>query len=766
MGAADVLRSSVVSPYVMREWRMFRRTTVVALKAMVAAERPEAAVVVANFYSKLASLCRPISIEPFALVDENLESSTLMNGTQCGSHVKDYYDLNDELVSTVNAENGSNSDSVPPPDAHWRLQSLVATTLYTNLREKHPPTEAVSTYFAESMASDLLSLRQASKKAIALILAMQQRKEKSKRDTDALEAIQRVLLKEGYARKFLHTLALDGVMDYANDVSCSAADGSLGVFSLLSLAKHVDGDACWALVGGKPWPSSWVPRSRDTLNLTRIRLVEIIFATYGSPMLKAFIDPMDELINGEDPIMGVTRENVKTLTAEVIAGIGRGMSTVGADVPYATTEEDRQIVVKWTKQILETFTGHEGMVNGGTLLRLLVSGESGRLGPAISKLIRGEIFEGPLIDMMDPAHIQAKRLRYLHSCIADEIPTKTEAPVENVIPALMNTELLAHPLKHVREEIARCLSLLSSFSTNNAQQVYKSCVVEIADTLRRHSEDATNESTKRIRSLEGDTLSRWVSVVHWNGDTLMFGDYFTLLLPCLFASLDDNDSERTSNARLALSLAAQAKLPQEKVDAVIGVCEDAAQNKRWRIRGPVLPFLQVLAFSRLFAVDESRQARISNIVIQLLGDEQLEVREAAAHTLIPLIRDAPTEAITKTRSIFTAKLEATRKVMQHKRKNPKFIVDSKVLLDRHSAVLGLSSMVMSSPYSVPPWMPEVLVALTRCIEDPPPISTSARKLFAEFWRTHRDEWHNLRHEFGEDELELVSELLISPSYYA
>lgn len=135
---------------------------------------------------------------------------------------------------------------------------------------------------------------------------------------------------------------------------------------------------------------------------------------------------------------------------------------------------------------------------------------------------------------------------------------------------------------------------------------------------------------------------------------------------------------QTTHARLALSLAAQAKLPLDKIDEVIAICEETAKNKRWKIRGAVLPFLQVLAFSRLFAMRDDRMAKIRAIVFQLLGDEQLEVRESATHTLVPLIRDAPTEAIQRIRSMFYSRLERTRKPMRLKLRNPKAPLDPKV----------------------------------------------------------------------------------------
>lgn len=37
------------------------------------------------------------------------------------------------------------------------------------------------------------------------------------------------------------------------------------------------------------------------------------------------------------------------------------------------------------------------------------------------------------------------------------------------------------------------------------------------------------------------------------------------------------------------------------------------------------------------------------------------------------------------------------------------------LAERHAAVLGLKAFVLSSPYDVPPWLPDVLMALVRLL---------------------------------------------------
>lgn len=92
-----------------------------------------------------------------------------------------------------------------------------------------------------------------------------------------------------------------------------------------------------------------------------------------------------------------------------------------------------------------------------------------------------------------------------------------------------------------------------------------------------------------------------------------------------------------------------------------------------------MPFLQVLGFSRLFVMDSDRRSKIRNIVITLLGDEQLEVREAATHTLVPLIRDAPAEAITETRTLLNLRLQKTKPKSRKKTKSAISLTVSRLL---------------------------------------------------------------------------------------
>ncbi|KAF9981757.1 Proteasome activator complex subunit 4 [Mortierella antarctica] len=91
---------------------------------------------------------------------------------------------------------------------------------------------------------------------------------------------------------------------------------------------------------------------------------------------------------------------------------------------------------------------------------------------------------------------------------------------------------------------------------------------------------------------------------------------------------------------------------------------------------------------------------------------------------------------------------------------------SDALVKRRAGVLGLSSLLEAFPYDIPKWMPEVGVFLSAYFSSPPPVSTTVKKVFGDFKREHQDGWHEDQKRFTQEELVVLSDRLISPSYYA
>ena len=89
-----------------------------------------------------------------------------------------------------------------------------------------------------------------------------------------------------------------------------------------------------------------------------------------------------------------------------------------------------------------------------------------------------------------------------------------------------------------------------------------------------------------------------------------------------------------------------------------------------------------------------------------------------------------------------------------------------IVHNRYAAILGLSSIVLAFPYHIPDYIPEIVVAISKCVSDPSPIQGRVRKTFLEFKSTHQETWDVDKLLFKEEELYQITDLLISPSYYA
>lgn len=122
------------------------------------------------------------------------------------------------------------------------------------------------------------------------------------------------------------------------------------------------------------------------------------------------------------------------------------------------------------------------------------------------------------------------------------------------------------------------------------------------------------------------------------------------------------------------------------------------------------------------------------------------------------------------------------------------------LVRRHAGVLGLSACILSSPYDVPTWMPQLLMDLSAHLNDTQPIEVcvitfilmffftlpnfpttkpvqcvviicvcfqmTVKKTLSNFRRTHHDNWQQHKQQFTDDQLLVLTDLLVSPCYYA
>ena len=92
--------------------------------------------------------------------------------------------------------------------------------------------------------------------------------------------------------------------------------------------------------------------------------------------------------------------------------------------------------------------------------------------------------------------------------------------------------------------------------------------------------------------------------------------------------------------------------------------------------------------------------------------------------------------------------------------------DKQAMADFHSGILGLCAIVEAYPYDVPTFVPDILIELEKHLHDPQPIPKTIKKTLQEFKRTHQDNWAEHKLKFTEDQLLIMTDLLVSPNYYA
>ena len=232
-----------------------------------------------------------------------------------------------------------------------------------------------------------------------------------------------------------------------------------------------------------------------------------------------------------------------------------------------------------------------------------------------------------------------------------------------------------------------------------------------------------------------------------------------------------SDEELHQDCRLGLSCVAQSVVDDDDISKVVDTIETVIASKSWHARHTVLNYIQVFVFSNLFSLRANATATSSlqRMIIDLLQDEQFEVYRMASITLSGLIQCG---IIPLDESILNLGRELSSTKLKQKKKgtpttsasqNPDY---QQRLLKRHAGILVLSACVLSAPYTVPDWMPEIVMRLSDHLHDPQPIQGTIKRTLSDFRRTHHDNWHEDKLKFTSDELAVLTDLLVSPSYYA
>jgi len=238
--------------------------------------------------------------------------------------------------------------------------------------------------------------------------------------------------------------------------------------------------------------------------------------------------------------------------------------------------------------------------------------------------------------------------------------------------------------------------------------------------------------------------------------------YAIALMPEILRMSELNDnSELQSYSSAVLYILSAVTPPTEYVEVILdNFILGIKSSMSWRVRLHALPALVVFFYRNLLSISQDGVAKVMDILLDCLADENVEVREMASRVFSGVVRCSQRQSILLLKNRFVT---LARKTSLPGRRDARYTEALRVL---HSAVLGICALIESFPYSIEPWMPSLTEALAPHATGPPPISSTIRKCASEFKKTHQDTWHKDQLLFDEDQLQSLSAMLVGTSYYA
>jgi len=259
-----------------------------------------------------------------------------------------------------------------------------------------------------------------------------------------------------------------------------------------------------------------------------------------------------------------------------------------------------------------------------------------------------------------------------------------------------------------------------------------------------------------------ETVLYWMITCLRGGDVVYYVHPFTALLPHVIKAQHHPDPTCSALAKYCVRLSQWALLPPTQLKGLVKLLKDLSKSPSWHVRSSAASYLTVMIPRHaLVMVDGSVVKSSIKLCTSLLQDTKLEVRNAAKAALAAVLCCTQLDETGRNKLIKRFMKLAKTKVAKKGSSD-----GAEGVSKRHAGVLGLSTFVTLEPYDVPEHLPSVLAFLADHVNDPAPIRGPLRTLFAEFKRTHKDEWHIFKEKFTEDELEALNAVVFAPTYFA
>lgn len=399
--------------------------------------------------------------------------------------------------------------------------------------------------------------------------------------------------------------------------------------------------------------------------------------------------------------------------------------------------------------------------------------------------------KGPSKSQNVTSFIQASRMYCLLGVVQQE-EWRDLSLLNYLVNYLRSDQHLTHSLQSVRERIGVLLTHIFMYDVDGPclpgtldkapkRDDFVNYILPLLDPLMKEGEsddaDSAHSSagssvtpslTSPEKKAAGNllkTVSKWILQNYSKNSCSASTGHFKLLPVLCHVQSEIADEELMTESLFALVILSHTLLTTSGINAALEACENILDSKSWRARNGIGTFLQYMVSSNLFTIMASREwvERVTKQVLRLLEDERVEVREGGAGTFGGLIH---CELIKVDDEMIRMLIKKANTELRRVEGRSVSVVEPRDLVSRHAGILGLCSLINAHPYDVPLFLPKVIMELTNHMNDPAPIPATIKKTMNTFKRTHLDNWNVHKENFTEDELSELTNLLVSPSYYA
>ncbi|MGH0136569.1 UNVERIFIED_CONTAM: hypothetical protein FKN15_062569 [Acipenser sinensis] len=383
-------------------------------------------------------------------------------------------------------------------------------------------------------------------------------------------------------------------------------------------------------------------KGRDKFNPRRFCLFKGLFRNFDDAFLPVLRPHLERLVAD-------SHESTQRCVAEIVAGLIRGSK----HWTFEKVEKLWEFLCPLIRTALTNITVETYSDWGTCIATACESSDPRKLHWLFEMLM-----ESP-VNGEGGSFVDACRLYVLQGGLAQQewrVPELLHRLLQYLEPKLTQV------YKNVRERIGSVLTniLMIDVSLSNTRRtssprisdftarilVRLKPLMDVDEEIQNHivEENGYGEQDERTQAIKLlKTVLKWLMASAGRSFSTAVPEQLQLL-PLLFkiAPVENDDSydEMKRDAKTCLSLMSQGLLYPQQIMLVLPVLKETAGSASWHARYTVLTYLQTMVFYNLFTFLNNKEAvhDVRWVVLKLLQDEQLEVREMAATTLSGLLQ--------------------------------------------------------------------------------------------------------------------------------